>query len=161
VAAGTVLTAVCLFSYPSLFSISCSTDKQTYIHIQTSEHTTHKNNQWKINRARGHLMAKQAIYIKLSPRPARSWNSKGNGQFWGVSSQLTMHCNAFAANGMGLEGGDGNAQRGPRVIYDCLVTVSNWFILILMNIIQLITETTQSTQHTTSFFRLPIYLSSC
>jgi len=32
-------------------------------------------------------------------------------QFWGFSSPLTMHCNAFAANGIGLEGGDGSAQR--------------------------------------------------
>ena len=34
-----------------------------------------------------------------------------------------MHCNAFAANGIGREGGDGSAQRGGSVIYDCLVII--------------------------------------
>jgi len=46
------------------------------------------------------------------------------GNFWGFSSPLTMHYNAFAANGIGREGGDGSAQRGRTVglIYDYLVT---------------------------------------
>ena len=39
----------------------------------------------------------------------------------GFPSPLTMHCNAFAANGIGRKGGDGSAQRGRSVIYDCLV----------------------------------------
>jgi len=29
--------------------------------------------------------------------------SQGKGQFWGFSSPLTMHCNAFAAKGIGRE----------------------------------------------------------
>jgi len=36
-----------------------------------------------------------------------------------------MHCNAFAANGTGREGGDGSAQRGRSVIYDGLVATSH------------------------------------
>jgi len=88
----------------------------------------------------------------LGPLPARWRNSKGNGQFWGFSSPLTMHCNVLAAkeiiwiigsaitscsrrdhsiasmftvNGIGREGGDGNAQHGPNVIYDCLLRFAN------------------------------------
>jgi len=33
----------------------------------------------------------------LGPSPAGRRNPKGKGQFWGFSSPLTMHCNAFAA----------------------------------------------------------------
>jgi len=48
-------------------------------------------------------------------------NRKGKGQFWGFSSPLTMHCNAFAEKRIGREVGDGSAQCGRSVIYDCLV----------------------------------------
>jgi len=48
-------------------------------------------------------------------------NSERKGQFWGFSSPLRMHCNAFAANGIGREEGDGSAQRGWSVVYSCLV----------------------------------------
>ena len=82
----------------------------------------------------------------LGPPPAGWRNPKGKGQFWGFSSPLTMHCNvfaakgiirspvtscsrrdhsdavAFAANGIGWEGGDGSAQCGRSVIYDWLVS---------------------------------------
>jgi len=81
----------------------------------------------------------------LGPPPAGWQSPKGKGQSWGFSSPLTMHCNAFAAkginqspitscstrdhsaiamftaNGIGREGGDGSAQQGWSVIYDCLV----------------------------------------
>ena len=52
-------------------------------------------------------------------------HQKGNGAILGFSSPLTMHYNAFAANGIGREGGDGSAQRGRTVglIYDYLVTI--------------------------------------
>jgi len=43
----------------------------------------------------------------------------------GVSSPLTMHCNAIAGckriQPVGREGGDGSAHRRRRAIYDCLV----------------------------------------
>ena len=35
----------------------------------------------------------------LGPPPAGWQNPKGKGQFWGFSSPLTTHCNAFAAKG--------------------------------------------------------------
>jgi len=47
--------------------------------------------------------------------------SQGEGAIFGFSSPLTMHCNAFAAKGIGRERGDGCAQHGRRVTYDCLV----------------------------------------
>jgi len=38
-----------------------------------------------------------------------------------------MHCNVFAANGIGQKGGDGSAQRKRSVICDCLVTsATSW-----------------------------------
>ena len=62
----------------------------------------------------------------------------------GFSAPLTMHCNAimscsrrdhsvaaaFAANGIGWEGGDGSAQCRQSVIYDCLVSFSDLTLLI-------------------------------
>jgi len=36
---------------------------------------------------------------------------------------MTMHCNAFAANGIGREVDDGSAQRGRSVIYNCLIII--------------------------------------
>ena len=68
----------------------------------------------------------------LGPPPAGWRNFNGKGKFWGFSSPLTMHCNAFAANNVMQqqngpfrrcrEGGHGSAlQHGRSVIYDCLV----------------------------------------
>jgi len=95
--------------------------------------------------------ATHAIFIKffvhvawLDPPPSGWQNPKGKGQFWGFSSPLTMHCNAimscsrrdhsvaaaFAANGIGWEGGDGSAQCRQSVIYDCLVSFSDLTLLI-------------------------------
>jgi len=54
--------------------------------------------------------------------PSAGWrNPKGKGQFWGFSSPLTIHCNAFAAKGSGREEGNRSSQVGRSVIYDCLV----------------------------------------
>jgi len=39
----------------------------------------------------------------LGPPPAGWRNPKGKGQFWGFSSPVTMHCNAFAAKEIGRE----------------------------------------------------------
>jgi len=64
----------------------------------------------------------------LGPPLARWRNPKGKGQFWGFSSPLTMHCNAFAANGIGREGGDGSVQHGQSVIYDCLVAIFSFVV---------------------------------
>ena len=44
-------------------------------------------------------------------------SSSGKGAIFGFSFPLTMHCNAFAAKGIGREGGDGSAQRGRSVVY--------------------------------------------
>ena len=81
----------------------------------------------------------------LSLSPAGWQNPNRKGQFLGVFFPMTIHCNAcaaertirstitsryrrdhsvaaaFAANGIGREGGDGSAQRRRSVIYDCLV----------------------------------------
>jgi len=48
------------------------------------------------------------------------------GKFWGFSFPLAMHCKRSMQKGsfnIGREGGDGSAQRGRSVIYDCLVYV--------------------------------------
>jgi len=74
--------------------------------------------------------ATRAIFTKLlcvlpmvvARSSGRVAKSKGDGQFWGFSSQLTMHCNAFAAKGINREGGDGGAQRGRSVIYAIALT---------------------------------------
>jgi len=55
------------------------------------------------------------------PRGTGTFVGFSSPLFVGFSSPLTMHCNAFAANGIGREGGDGTAQRGRSVIYDWLV----------------------------------------
>jgi len=56
----------------------------------------------------------------------RVTKSQGEGwQIWGFSSQLTMHCNAFAAKGINREGGDGGAQRGRSVIYAIALTMQH------------------------------------
>ena len=39
----------------------------------------------------------------LGPPPAGWRNPKGKGQFWGFSSPVTMHCNAFPAKEIGRE----------------------------------------------------------
>jgi len=71
----------------------------------------------------------RAIFTNFSMRVAYGRGSvlllQGNeipreGTALGVSSPLAMHCNAFASNGIGWEGGDGSAQRGRSVIYYCL-----------------------------------------
>jgi len=85
------------------------------------------------------------LYASISPKPyarslpnslcmlpmavARSFSGRvtkcqREGTILGVSSPLTMHCNAFAAKGIiqyrpGRS--DRSAQRGRSVIYDCLV----------------------------------------
>jgi len=51
----------------------------------------------------------------LGPLPAGWRNPERRGQFWGFSSPMAMHYNAFTANGIGHEGGDGSAQRGRSV----------------------------------------------
>jgi len=62
----------------------------------------------------------------------RVTKSLGKTQFWGFSSRLTIHCNAFAAKGISLSaekgGGDGSAQRGRSVIvYGCFVVYVVFF----------------------------------
>jgi len=54
---------------------------------------------------------------------------RGKGNFGGFSSPLTMHCNAFVANNVMQQqnGGDGSAQRGRSVMYDCLVITLSLF----------------------------------
>jgi len=56
----------------------------------------------------------------FGPLPAGWRNPKTKRHFWGFSSPLTMHCNVFAAKWIGREVGDGSAQCGRSVIYDCL-----------------------------------------
>ena len=96
-----------------------------------------------------HVRSLQIFLCMLPMAVARSSSgrvtkSQTEGAVLGVFP-LTMHCNAFAAkriirspitscsrrdhsvaaafaaNGIGRAGGDGNAQRGRSVIYDCLV----------------------------------------
>jgi len=57
------------------------------------------------------------------------------GTTLGFSSPLTMHCYALAAKGIGREEGDGNAQRGRSVIYDCRVITCRPIILIIISVV--------------------------
>jgi len=99
---------------------------------------------------RNHTRDLQQFFCACRSSSGRVTKSQGKGQFWGFSSALTMHRNAFAAkriiqspitlynrrdhsvaaafaaNSTGREGDDGthgSAQRGRSVIYDCLVSV--------------------------------------
>jgi len=56
----------------------------------------------------------------------RVTKSQGEGAMLGFFSLLTMHCNAFAAKGIGREGGDVSAHRRRSVIYDCLDLLCNY-----------------------------------
>jgi len=40
----------------------------------------------------------RCLWPCIGPPPTGWRNPKGKGQFWGFSSPLTMHCNAFVAN---------------------------------------------------------------
>jgi len=74
----------------------------------------------------------------LGPPPAGLRNPKGTeGQFWGFSSPLTMHCNAFAAKGIipyrpGRQWRECTA-RVKCMIYDCLVVVRVFYCRILFH----------------------------
>ena len=46
------------------------------------------------------IFCTRCLWPWLGPPPTGWRNPKGNGQFWGFSSPLTMHCNAFAAEGI-------------------------------------------------------------
>jgi len=48
-----------------------------------------------------------SLWPWLGPPPAGWRNTKKKGQFGGFFYPLTMHCNAFAANGIDREGVDG------------------------------------------------------
>jgi len=78
-------------------------------------------------------------YTAVARSCSRVTKSQGEGAVWGVffsndntegiiRSPITSYSRrdhsvaaAFAVNGIGREGGDGSAQRGRSVIYDCRV----------------------------------------
>jgi len=77
-----------------------------------------------ISRTTRAIFTKFLCMLPIGPSPAGWRNPKGKAQFWGFSSPLTLHCNAFAANGIiqyRPGRGDGSAQRGLCVIYESLV----------------------------------------
>jgi len=51
------------------------------------------------------------------PSNGRVTKFKGEGQFWGFSFSVTMHCNAFAANNVMQQKGSFHRYRGVTEVH--------------------------------------------